>query len=914
MEIKLKKFTDIKQTIRIKPVLFFQKLPYNCSFIELTLENILKIKPENINKDFIIIYKGKKKIDSKKIKFCSFLPIIYYYNNDEYFIQLNITTALQLIKLKKITNILNILISIKFNLLVHKDDLYRLNNIYKIEKINNITIPVHKSILSFPGLVRENYHQGSLVKIFKSINNQFNEKFNYIEFGSHYGKSIEEFIDIFKNNLDKRSFFSIYDFLVNYFYYRDIKKILFTVELQKYPKLESINELISRNNFNGNLNIGYYKLKEKFNFVIDNNYINLIFYDFYNNENINLLNILNYPTNKKTIYIFNLTGIDNDSILKIKEKTKQKKLYLIFQNFDSLVISTFKFKINNIYNKDDKFVLNLVNLLLKKKIDQAFDILDRNKDKLQMKNDFIFGGNTVLHLLSRIKRIYGINIPNYYLKKINESKLKNDIGFIPKIYLFKNFKETVIHDYYNINVDYKKYFKLKFKTLEKTPIEHQFIFNLSSKKSLNLNNFNDIINFKNKLFNYNNIIISQDNIINNVSIISYFPILINEGTVIITNSLAYIMSFYFNKIDFNEGLKLLYSIQGDIIYNKDIYLELTKYKLKDITIKIPLHKSDLNFPDFKPIGWFGKGCKKNFDIVKKYISNEKINYIELGTYYGLSSTYVLEKFKNNFDNISKVELCDFFTNYMTSSKKTYLMKKDSFYYKFPKLEVLNYYYKNKLNKVNIIFNKGLIKLDKININNNYINLFFFDFEKNYSKVKNYIKKIKKKYKNIILIFDDLNCFNMQKLVNNETFFNNLNLKIISYNEISLLIVDNKLIKKFNFKKEINKYSENEIYIFKLIYNLLNNKKNDKLWYLIRNEKIPLENELFQFGNSWFHEIAKIQKKLKIEIPNDILEMINNSKLKNTLGILPKEYLVLKTYIDVSLDELFNWNYIKSNIL
>lgn len=448
--------------------------------------------------------------------------------------------------------------------------------------------------------------------------------------------------------------------------------------------------------------------------------------------------------------------------------------------------------------------------------------------------------------------------------------------------------------HYNLNIIKKFYYYNN-----QNNINLSFISNYNiSKNPLIINNFNQLINFD--ILKHDYVIITNNYNID-YKLISYIPILMEYSDdkyyLILSNTCAKYISNYINiNTTFIEGLNHIIFLYGNLIIYKKISINIDEIKILPFkNISIPLHYSNLIYPNFKPIGWLGYGTKENFKIIKQFIKNIPINYYEFGTYYGLSADYVSNLFNNN-----NVYLYDYFTNYFTTSKKSDKFDyKSQYYFLYPKLEALNYYFYNKYPSKNINFMIGDINLNYIKKNNkinNNINLIFIDFEKNPKKLLYFIKQLTLKLNNLIIVIDDLNVLDKFHLEN----FKSFNLELITFNEISLILVDKNIKKKFNLS--FIKYKKNPI--FNLIYNLYHSSNPD-IFNLIINNKIDYYNDVFQFNNSWLHEIAKASHF--INIPDNIINLINQSNLKNYLDALPKDYLVYKEPHDISIYQMINWN-------
>lgn len=446
--------------------------------------------------------------------------------------------------------------------------------------------------------------------------------------------------------------------------------------------------------------------------------------------------------------------------------------------------------------------------------------------------------------------------------------------------------------HYNLNITNKFYY------YKENNINFTFITNYNlSINPLIITHFYQLINID--ILNYDYVIITNIDFNHHYKIISYLPILLeyydDKYYLILSNTCAKYISNYINKnTTFLEGLNHLVYLYGNIIIYKKISIDLDEIKILPFkNISIPLHYSNLIYPNFKPIGWLGYGTKENFKLIKEFIKNTSINYYEFGTYYGLSADYILNLF-----NLNNVELYDYYSNYFTTSKKSDKLDfKSQYYFLYPKLEALNYYFYNKYPTRKINFMIGNINLDYIKKNNN-INLIFIDFEKNPKQLLSFIQKLKSILSNLIIVIDDLNILTKFHLVN----FKQFNLHLLTYNEVSLILVDDSIYNKFNLKNLKIKKIKNPI--FDLIYDLYHSN-NPKIFQLLLNNQISLYNEILQFNNSWLHEIAKASHQIKLT--DNIINLINQSNLKNNLNALPKDYLVYKEPHDVPIYQMINWN-------
>lgn len=190
----LKKFKLFNDNYKNKINYLFQRLPLKFNYI---------ITPNlNINLDnyhIIILYKGL--VLTNQLKYFSFLPTIYYWNDNEYFIVMNITCALliQTLEKKNINKIIQLSLNLMGDIIYHEK--VKLNNLIYQNKFPSITIKNHSSLLSFPITINKTYlHYGCLRIILILAKIFSNTLINYHEFGVYYGYSLSHVINNFKIN------------------------------------------------------------------------------------------------------------------------------------------------------------------------------------------------------------------------------------------------------------------------------------------------------------------------------------------------------------------------------------------------------------------------------------------------------------------------------------------------------------------------------------------------------------------------------------------------------------------------------------------------------------------------------------------------------------------------------------------
>ena len=163
--------------------------------------------------------------------------------------------------------------------------------------------------------------------------------------------------------------------------------------------------------------------------------------------------------------------------------------------------------------------------------------------------------------------------------------------------------------HYNLNINNKFYY------YKENNINFTFITNYNlSINPLIITHFNQLINID--ILNYDYVIITNIDFNHHYKIISYLPILLeyydDKYYLILSNTCAKYISNYINKnTTFLEGLNHLVYLYGNLIIYKKISIDLDEIKILPFkNISIPLHYSNLIYPNFKPIGWLGYGTKE----------------------------------------------------------------------------------------------------------------------------------------------------------------------------------------------------------------------------------------------------------------------------------------------------------------
>jgi hypothetical protein len=331
------------------------------------------------------------------------------------------------------------------------------------------------------------------------------------------------------------------------------------------------------------------------------------------------------------------------------------------------------------------------------------------------------------------------------------TKFKNKQTKMNKSFMLYPYnRNKVLESKYN-----EKFFDTKIKKLmieriyyNNININQQIIDSYSKTPDLIVIHFNEnnkYINFKkipkypiyiNNTFYITPICIQQVNgFINNINDSNY---LINNFINRILQILGAIISdgkfIYpvFEDTNINIGIKSLIYTDSDFRKNWNINhipIWMTKY--------IPINNS----------GWFGIFNKIAIDYV---FENYKtfVNVAELGTYYGLSTKYIANKFNNLY-------CFDYFENYMLANYNiTEITPFElKYYFKYIKFECfhanLSFYPNIFTIKMNCFDSIDFLKFYNI-----HINVFYIDFLKNDKLLIKFVNKIFDYYPDCIIIGDD----------------------------------------------------------------------------------------------------------------------------------------------------------------
>ena len=961
--VKLNKMNKIKKNLKL---LYFFKynnnrinhIKYNLIFYNIIFYKFIK----NINLILIIFYKFIKKFNNRKINFFikkinkkifsnfSINNIILY--NDLLCLLFNYKNSLFDFMLfyknsKKSFNINDFFIfdknKIFKNILFEKkkiEDLYlffntRNNSTFNLSTIWFSKIYKLKTIFKFYYKTKFKYYNLNSfkirnnkifkIKIFNNynmlllftinyINNIFYKKYyNYESFNFLIinNKKIKKIKIKNKNNINYKIYF--FNFLINNKIVKKINNICFK------------NSINSRINKHTNKNTKYENI---INFIILNNIFENKWVLYFNNFNINTINLkINFNFLYKNLFIINNYWIINylkKNVFLLNKNNYYYEYWLFYKfNYDFLFLSNLSYFKN--INKNVIFLFNnhykkyhLKNtLILPIQILYLFKIqlkLDLKKNKISIiLLYFLFNFNK-----NKKIEINKSNLFNFCKLKNYNFKLKffltqyNTI-YIKSIFLL-NLNYILIGNFYNL----KKYsLFLKNKKLQK---KFKIIFN-SKYNGFYLNKKNK------KLIKY---------------YIGWFYI-INKSNFLFLNSKKLIPSGCFinkyilfeNQITLNKFFT--FRFKNNIfknIFNFRIYLlksfinfKINKYLLNSIFIfygskflNIYLQKNIFNFSNF--IYNIYKNNKKSsidkwfiftkfyfykikikFCIYKNKLTNKKLNIYLLNNYYRIIflQTVILKKVNNYilFPSISLKSI-----KYSIFNKINYL--KESF---------INF---------NILLNLNI----NLNINNYFINckrIFLINNSKiifnNYTryKPKLLIYKIIYKYSNLIF---KINKFKNICIIKKSFYFNNLNntLKYLFCIENKLFLLQNNLryyIIKFPFKnfikiKNLNKFfisnkKEKIKNLFKFTYSnylFLNKTKIDLLKNIFKNKKIKkyfynylfLNKKIYKmfYNNFYFKGYKYVNIKIyKKSINKNSLIILNNNLINNKISfIINKKNLII----------------------
>lgn len=546
------------------------------------------------------------------------------------------------------------------------------------------------------------------------------------------------------------------------------------------------------------------------------------------------------------------------------------------------------------------------------------------------KNNFICDAILLQYKLNKFKNAKNmnlvLNLNNYKIKKkiINKTKninvlIKNKNKlYLKKNYVLKNKNSILLNNSLMYYWVYNKIFKTIFKLFLLTYIYYVFLIKLLNNLPLNLSNlFNNTIFLNNYLNLFKNMM------------------LINKKKKLF--SFNYNNSYIFPVINKYNKLKRKWLKR----YLNILLIKHLKYKISNTISKyynkhiIPciffLSKKKLILDNTKQILDFIRfnlqKQKKQIYTLKNFFYIQKLNFVR--------KKRLLNKIKK------KIKYC-----------------KNKFYI----------YFKNKIKKLILFFNKNNININNFLIKNSIKNKYIFNhknnnnFEKNSVKNKKFKKKLNNsilrkylnlKYKNKIKkMFFHKNKFNLKK------YLNKLNLTNLNFKKILNLISKKKNIylKKYNLlnnkivlykillKKYILKYKSNlsfkiinfdtNIFFLNLKKKIFKFKKKISVANLIKKQLFIINKKcskffifLLKFRNKLqLVDVIKEKKNyemLVIKIKNQLKYFINltnlkSKKLKQKFNNLNKIFLfnnlnLFKLYLS-GLNELINRITIKKKML
>ncbi len=560
---------------------------------------------------------------------------------------------------------------------------------------------------------------------------------------------------------------------------------------------------------------------------------------------------------------------------------------------------------------EDKNIINVINCLYNVGYFDKVKVYKLNKKlyiylhyKSIINNILIQGNNT-------FNNVYILN----FLKKFNIKKnsFLND-------FLILKFKYFILDKYrklnkYNVKINFSKFFfKKKYCNLK---------INFNEGKNLNVKN----ILFKDNLF-----------LINNSSFLKIFNSFINFNLNNFILNLNLIKNFYFNYgyLDFNfKKIKFIF-LNNDTLNIKIYLYEGNRYKIHDLLIysnknnnlnkklnKIKyiffyknmyykysiLKNIFMHIKDFLKKNGF---LDVNIDLDYQKLSNNKIIfflYVKLGKIYYINKVFLrnISLYENNFlykNNIPKLEN-NLYNEYLINLGKLNLEKTNFFTSVSWKKQ---YFYKNKKNKLNIIYFLEKNNDSKLNFGINYgkINNLNYElslFKKNFFYLGNdlLIKSIKDNFNNYneIYLINPINYINnfyiKQKLFYNYIYNNNLyNNNYINFNygykNNFIWKINNFLNYKFGihyicnnfYKKNINSNLNNLIKkkIFTKDYLIINNLNINKLnsnilpkygFYIDFNSKFTLPNSY----NNYYKIYVSLSKYFSLNKNYELIFFVRN---------------------------------------
>ena len=412
----------------------FQRLPLKFNYL------ITKDLNQNLdNYHLIILFKGSLDL-TNQLKYFSFLPTIYYWNDNQYFIVMNITCALlvQSLEKKNINKIIQISLNLMGNIIYHQK-VKLINNLIYQNKFPLISIKNHSSLLTFPITINKTYlHYGALRIILQLAKIFNNDIINYHEYGVYYGYSLSKVIENFKINK-----IYLYDQFKN-IYEKNYYYKLLNIEYINIPRLEYINNLLK----NHHAIINKILFKNFNNIQMDLNYpLSVIFINL-DTTTLNIDNIFNVKFQNKTIILFQDISFPIDFKNKFIQIGLKNKFYLIYQNEGAILMSNFKFKFKDILDDFTKKYYDTLKLILSNKENKAYQYLLKNLDLIDKTHPAIPNNSTILHIIAKLYNRLNITITNEILQLILNSKAKNEINLLPHQYLIGEYHDTIIDIYY----------------------------------------------------------------------------------------------------------------------------------------------------------------------------------------------------------------------------------------------------------------------------------------------------------------------------------------------------------------------------------------------------------------------------------------------------------------------------------
>lgn len=484
---------------------------------------------------------------------------------------------------------------------------------------------------------------------------------------------------------------------------------------------------------------------------------------------------------------------------------------------------------------EDNIITNFINK--QNKINEHFILYPYNRNKiLESKYNNKFFDTKIKKMI--IERIYYNNI------NINQQ--------IIEIY---SKKPDLIAIHFSANENY-----IKFKKIPKYPIYINNTFYITPICIQQLNGFINIINEPNYLIN---------NFINRI-----LQIL---GCIISDNNFTYPN---FQHININNGIKSLMYNDFRKNWNIDhLPIWMTKH--------IPINNS----------GWFGVFNKIAIDYVfENYKTFE--NVAELGTYYGLSTKYIANKFNNLY-------CFDYFENYMLSNYNISEITpfEIKYYFKYLKFECFNAniaFYQNIFTiKMNCFDSIKFLKFHNININ-----VFYIDFLKNDKLLIKFVNKIFEYYPDCIIIGDDA-VFLSSSLEYFKRKYNFVYLYscYICSKNTKLINLDDL---QNNITNEYNRLNSNDIYQLQQLPDdykinfIINLIKDTKPFNIIINyiKKLNInpntQSILINQNGNLFHFIVYIinkNHKYYYHLYTKINEYIPDNNIQNDMNLKPLDYIL-----------------------